>query len=220
MSTSDKEYASVVARAHRRYPDHTVDVVFEVCLPVYEIRLRIVEMAEHELSTTARFILQLSNLGVAQPAELGRHLGLSESYVAEAAAELLNDSLVVQRPNLGIEITDKGRETLKTGGRSLRPRNRHPRVPYDYLTKRIIDIDTKRLLDGNIARKEGLFIIPAKPRRPRLSNIRIDEVRDYDNVHFQRSEPTEILEIADIKDVWLKYRDDVVVSKAQCTRVQ
>ncbi len=213
MTTSDKEYAAVAARAHRRFPDHNVDVAFQVCLPVYDIRLRVVEMAEHELSTPARFILQLSYLGVAQPAELGRLLGLSDRYVAEAAAELLNDGLVAQRFDLGIEITDKGREVLRAGGRSLRPRNRHPRVPYDYLTKRIIDIDTNRLLDGNIARREGLFVVPAKPRRPRLSNLKLDEVRDYDNVHLHRREPAEILELADIKDMWLKYRDDVVVVK-------
>ena len=213
MTTSDTEYAAVVGRAHRRFPDHKVDVAFHVCLPVYEIRLRVVEMAEHELSTSARFILQLSNLHVAQPSELGKLLGLSSRYVAEAAAELLNDGLVAQRPDLGIEITDKGREILSTGGRSLRPRNRHPRVPYDYLTKRIIDIDTKRLLEGNIARKDGLFVVPAKPRRPRLSNLRIDEVRDYDNVYSRRRDPTEILEIADIKDMWLKYRDDVILVK-------
>ena len=170
-------------------------------------------MAEHELSTSARFILQLSNLHVTQPSELGKLLGLSSRYVVEAAAELLNDGLVAQRPDLGIEITDKGREILRTGGRSLRPRNRHPRIPYDYLTKRIIDIDTKRLLEGNIARKDGLFVVPAKPRRPRLSNLRIDEVRDYDNAYSRRRDSTEILEIADIKDMWLKYRDDVVLVK-------
>ena len=213
MTTPDKEYTAIVARAHRKFPDHKVDVAFQVCLPVYEIRLRVVEMAEHELSTSARFILQLSNLGVVHPAELGRFLGLSGRYVAEAAAELLNDGLVAQRPDLGIEITDKGREILRTGGRSLRPRNRHPRVPYDYLTKRIVDIDTKRLLEGNVARKEGLFVVPAKPRRPRLSNLRIDDVRDYDNVYSQRRDPTEILEVADIKDMWLKYRDDIVLVK-------
>jgi len=213
MTTSDKEYAAVVARAHRRFPDHKVDLVFQVCLPVYEIRLRVVEMAEHELSTSARFILQLSNLGVARPTELCRLLGLSIRNVAEAAAELLNDGLVAQRPDLGIENTDKGREILRTGGRSLRPRNRHPRVPYDYLTKRIVDIDTKRLLDGDIARKEGLFVVPAKPRRPRVSSLRIEEVRDYDNLHLQRRQPTEVLEIAAIKDMWLKYRDDIVLVK-------
>ena len=213
MTTTDTVYAAVVARAHRRFPDHKVDVAFQVCLPVYEIRLRVVEMAEHELSTSARFVLQISNLGVVQPQEIGRLLGLTDRYVAQAAAELLNDGLVEQRPDLGIEINDRGREVLRTGGRSLRPRNRHPRVPYDFLTKRIIDTDTNRLLDGNIARKEGLFVVPAKPRKPRLSNLRIDEVREYDSLYSQRREPTQILEIADIKDMWLRYRDDVVLVK-------
>ena len=213
MTTAGIEYTAVIGRAHRRFPDYKIDIAFQACLPVYEIRLRVVEMAEHELSTSARFILQLTNLGVSQPAEFGKLLGLSSRYVAEAAAELLNDGLVAQRPDLGLEITDMGREILRTGGRSLRPRNRHPRVPYDYLTKRIIDVETKRLLEGNVARKDGLFVIPAKPRRPRLSNLRIDEVRDYDNVYTQRRDPTEILEIADIKDMWLKYRDDVVLVK-------
>ena len=127
MTTSEKEYAAVVGRAHRRFPDHKVDVAFQVCLPVYEIRLRVVEMAEHELSTSARFILQLANLDVAQPDELGKLLGLSGKYVVEAAAELLNDGLVAQRPDLGIEITDNGREVLRTGGRSLRPRESAPK---------------------------------------------------------------------------------------------
>lgn len=213
MTTSDTEYAAVVARAHRRFPDHEVDIAFQVCLPVYEIRLRVVEMAEHELSTPARFVLQLSNLGVIHPSEIGKFLGLSDRYVAQAAAELLNDGLVAQRPDLGINVTDRGREILRTGGRSLRPRNRHPKVPFDFLTKRIIDTDTNRLLDGNVARKEGLFVVPAKPRKPRLSNLRIDEVRVYDNAYSQHREPTEILEIADIKDMWLKYRNDVVLVK-------
>lgn len=213
MTSSDLDYTTVVARARRRFPDHRVDVAFQACLPVYEVRLRVVEMAEHELSTPARFILQLSNLGVARAEELGELLGLTDRFVAQAAAELLNDGLVAQRPDLGVDITERGREALRSGGRSLRPRNRHPRVPYDYLTKRIVDVDTNRLLDGNVARKEGLFVVPAKPRRPRLSNLRIEEVREYDRVNLRGSEPTEILEVADIKDMWLKYRDDIVLVK-------
>ena len=213
MTTSNNEYAAIIARAKRRFPDHQLDIAFPVCLPVYELRLRVIEMAEHDLSTSARFILQLSNLNISQSAELGRLLGISDSYIVEAAAELLNDGLVAQRPDLGIEITDKGREVLNTGGRSLRPRNRHPRVPYDYLSKRIIDMDTQRLLERNDVRKDGLFIVPAKPRRPRVSNLRIDEIREYDRIRTRSRTPTEILEIADIKDMWLKYRNDVILVK-------
>lgn len=206
------EHAAVVSRAKRRFPDHKVDVAYSVCLPVYELRLRVTEMAEHALSTAARFVLQLANIGVTQPSEIGRVLGLQNSFVTSAAAELLGENLVVQGPDLGIEITDDGREVLQSGGRSLRPRNRHPRVPYDPLTKSVADVDTDRLLDRNAVRKEGLFVVPAKPRRPRLSHLRMAEVREYDR-RTRRASMAEIIEVADIKDVRLRYRNDVILVK-------
>ena len=212
MRISDAEHTAVASRARRRFPDHKLDVAYPVCLPVYELRLRVTEMAEHDLSTAARFVLQLANLGIAQPGEIGRLLGLQDSYLSNAAAELLGESLVVQRPDNGLEVTDGGKELLKTGGRSLRPRNRHPRIPYDPLTKAISDIDIDRLLDRNVVRKEGLFVVPTKPRRPRLSNLRIAEVRAYDQ-RTQRSQMTEILEIADIKGIRLRYRNDIILVK-------
>ena len=210
MSNPNNENA-VVARAKWKYPDHMVDAVFPVCLPVYELRIRVTEMAEHNLSTSARFILLLSNLSVTQPAEIGRLLGLSDDYVKSATVELLSDNLVVQRIDLGIEITDRGNEVLRAGGRSLRPRNRHPKVPYDYLTGRIIHINVDRLLDRDFVRKNGLFVVPAKPRRPRLSSLRIDEVKEYDHSYTRRKDKTEILEISSIRDMKLRYRNDVVL---------
>ena len=212
MRIRDTEHAAVASRAKRRFPDHRLDVAYAVCLPVYELRLKVTEMAEHDLSTAARFILQLANIGIAQPTEIGRLLGLQDSYLSSSAAELLGGSLVVQRPDNGIEVTDSGKEILMAGGRSLRPRNRHPKVPYDPLTKAIADIDIDRLLDRNTVRKEGFFVVPAKPRKPRLSNLRIAEVRDYDQ-RTRRPQMTEILEIADVKDVRLRYRNDIVLVK-------
>ena len=214
MNDESNELTAVAARAKRRFPDHTLHTPpFRVCLPVYELRLKIIEMAEHDLSTVARFILRLSNLDTMQPEDFGRLLGLSERYVSGAAVELLNANLVVQRPDRRIQITDQGRQALRDGGRSLRPRNRHPKVPYDFLTKRIIDMDIEDLLDRDLVRKHGLFIVPAKPRRPRLSNLRIDEVREYDRGYGRPHDKAEILEIADIKDQRLKYRYDTIIVK-------
>ena len=87
MNTTHNELNDVAARAKRRFPDHKVDLPFRVCLPVYELRLKVTEIAEDELSTPARFVLQLSNLKVTQPAEIGTMLGMSQNYVASAAAE-------------------------------------------------------------------------------------------------------------------------------------
>ena len=213
MNTTHDELNDVAARAKRRFPDHRVDVPFRVCLPVYELRLKVTEIAEDELSTPARFVLQLSNLKVTQPAEIGRMLGMSQNYVAGAAAELLGENLVTQSPGAGIGITDPGRQVLRDRGRTRRPRNKHIKVPYDPLTRRILDPDVQQLLDRDEVRKDGLFIPSTRPRRPRLGNVRIDQVRDYERSYGRQRDKVEILEISDIKDVRLKYRSDVILVK-------
>ena len=213
MSTTHDELIDVAARAKRRFPDHRVDVPFRVCLPVYELRLKVTEIAEDELSTPARFVLQLSNLKVTQPEEIARMLGMSQNYVASAAAELLGENLVTQSPGAGIGITDPGRQVLRDRGRTRRPRNKHIRVPYDPLARRIIDTDVQQLLDRDEVRKDGLFIPSTKPRKPRLGNVRIDQVKDYERFYGRQRDRVEILEISDIKDVRLKYRSDVILVK-------
>jgi len=175
--------------------------------------LKATEIAEDEISTPARFVLQLSNLNVTQPTEIGRLLGISDSYVAGAAAELLGENLVTQWPDLRIGITDRGKQVLSEGGKTRRPRSTHFKVPYDPLTKKIIDIEIERLLDRDAVTIDGLFIAPTRPRKPRPSNIRLDEVREYNRFYRKRREKTELIEISEIKDTRLKYRNDVVLVK-------
>ena len=213
MIIPQNELDDAATRASRRFPDHQVDVPFRVSLPVYELRLKVTEITEDDLSTPARFVLQLSNLDVTQPAQIGQFLGMPQNYVAGAAAELLGKGLVTQSPALSIGITDSGKQALRDGGRTRRPRNKHIRIPYDPLTKRVLDIEIDQLLGRDEVRKNGLFVPHTGPRRPRLSNIRIDEVRDYERFNGQRGEKTEILDVSDIKDVRLKYRNDVILVK-------
>ena len=204
---------SVIARAERRFPDHRVDASFAVCIPVYELRIKVTELGEDNLSTASRFLLQLVNTGVSQPSELSRLLGISSEHVAAAAAELLGSALVVQSPDKGICITGKGRKVLAEGGRTLRPRNRHPKIPYDPLTRRIVDVEIDRLLDRDTVRSEGLFVLPTSPRRPRISNVGIDDVREYVQTYGRSRKKAELVAVSDIKDAKLRYRDDVVVIK-------
>ena len=115
MRSPVDEHAAVVSRVKRQFPDHRVDVAYSVCLPVYELRLRVTEMAEHALSTAARFVLQLANLEVIQPSEIGRVLGLQDSFVTSAAAELLGESLC--RSGAG----SRNQDHRRVGGRSSNP---------------------------------------------------------------------------------------------------
>ena len=213
MNNTENEIVAVSARVKRRFPDHILDIAFPACLPVYEVSLTITTMVEDRLSTTARFVLRLLNGGITHPEEIGKLLGLPISYVAAAASELLGKELAVQRPDLKMELTVLGKTCLADGGISLRPRNLTLNVPYDALTKRILDINTDLLLDRDVVRKQGLFIVRAKPRPPRLSNIRLEDVKNYARGDARFREKRDILEVTAIKGSKLRYRNDVILAK-------
>ena len=220
MRNSRNDLAAVTSRAKRRFPDNTLDIAYPVCVPIYELRLWVTTLADDTLSTSARFILRLLNAGVTQPDEIGRILGLPENYVSGAAAELLAKELVVQGIDNGLRMTDAGRQCLNDGGSTLRPRNLSLRVAYDPLTKRVLDIDIETLLDRDVVRKGGLFVIPVNPRPPRLNSLRVEEVRDSVRGDPRFQGPREILEVSEIKDHKLRYLSDVVMVKMDALHQQ
>ena len=215
MAGFEGEIGAAVLRAKRQFPDHRPEVAYRVCLPVYELTLKVTEMAAGDLSTIARFVLQLAQAGIAATEEIGRLMGVDAGDVVSAAAELLAANLIVQRGDGGMEVTEDGRSVLRDGGRTLRPRNRYPKVPYDAATRNIVNMDIGRLLNREGVRKRGLFVAPVGPRRPRVNSIELEDVVDYDRMFGGRGRgaAAEMLEISAIRDVRLKYRDDVVMVK-------
>ena len=213
MAQPRDEIATAMARAKRLFPGYEVDACYPVCWPVYVVRLTLTVLSEHETTTVARYILRHLGSESRQPPELGRLLGLPEKFVAKAAAELLGAELVVQRPDLHLEITGKGREVLANGGRSWSPRREYMQVPFDPLTRRLLDIDTRGLLYSDNVQKDGLFALPAGDK-PRLSEFHIEAIR-----HYARAEegikPEEITEVAEFhgRDARLRYREDVMVMR-------
>lgn len=208
-----RSQASIVARVNREFPDHKIDTAFPICLPVYQLRLRVTVLVEHKLSTAARFVLQLVDLDVSTPSDICSYLGLSETQVLNVAAELIGSGLVVQHTDLGIKTTEKGKQILNENGRSMRPQNRHPRVPYDPLTRRIVDIEIDSLIDKTTVRKYGLYVTPTRPRRPTLNQIELERVRRYCGAYSKRKDDSEILDISAIKDVKLRYRQGILIFK-------
>ena len=206
-----KPQASITARVKREFPDHRIDTAFPICLPVYQLRLKVTVLVEHRLSTPARFVLQLVDLGVSTPSDICSYLGLSEIHVFNVAAELIGSGLVVQRTDLGIKTTERGKQILSHNGRSMRPQNRHPRVPYDPLTRRIVDIEIDSLIDKTTVRKHGLYVTPTRPRRPTLNQVELQGVQRYCSAYPQRRDNFEILDISAIKDVKLRYRQDILL---------
>ena len=208
---SDGELAAARARARSQFPDHEVDVAFPVCLPVYETKLRVLEMERSRLTAPALYVLRAAEAGLESPCEIAAFLGIADSEVVVVAAELLNAGLIVQVANGSVDVTENGKKVLREGGASLRPRKRYPRVPYDPLTKRIVGVPLEDLISREEVRREGLFIPPIGPKKPRLSNIRLGEVKDYADSFGDRRRNAEALQVSTIIEAKLHYRRDVVL---------
>ena len=203
-----------MARAKRRFPGSAVDAAYPMGWPVYTVRLALTVLAEQEIATVARYLLQLAALGAAEPSEFSRLLGLSDKFLAGAAAELLSKELVVQRPDRQLEITEPGRKALADGSRSWSPQREYLTVPFDPITRQILDIGSGVLLYPDNAGKTGLFILPQSGDKPRLTELPLVDIQNY-----ARYEPElrskEIVEVAEIhnRDARLRYRNDLTVVK-------
>lgn len=206
------DLAVAQARAKRRFPESAVAATYPMGWPVYTVRLTLTVLSAQEIATVARYLLQLAALGAAEPAELSRLLGLSDKFIAGAAAELLSKELVVQRPDRQLEITEAGRKALADGGRSWSPRQAHLPVPFDPIARRILDLDPNGLLYPDHAGKTGLFLLPQSGDKPRLTELPLAAIRDYAR-REEWLEPEEIVEVAEIhhRDARLRYRRLTVV---------
>lgn len=214
MNEPENEIVIAAARAKRRFPDYEVEAAYPTGWPVYAVRLALTVLAEDDVATVARFILRLIGLEPMEPAELGRLLGLPDKFVAGAAAELMGKELAIQRPDLHLEITEQGRQALAAGGRSWSPQRKYAHVSFCPLTRQILDIDTGDLLYPDVAGKNGLFVIPASGNKPRLSELQIEDIREYARYEAD-IKPEEITEVAEIRsrDARLRYRNDITVVK-------
>lgn len=216
MNRPENATAIAAARAKRRFPGYEVDATYPIGWPVYTVRLALIVSAEQEISTIGRYILRLVGLSPTEPAEVARLLGLSDKFAAGATAELLSGELVIQRPDLHLEITAEGRRTLADRGRFWQPRREYIVIPYDALTHQVLDVNTDTLLRPDVAQKNGLFVVPTTGNKPRLSELRIEAIKDYAR-YDETIKPEEITGVAEIgdRDTRLRYRTDVTVVKLE-----
>lgn len=214
MQQPTNDLAVAMARAKRRFPGSAVDAAYPMGWPVYTVRLALTVLAEQEIATVARYLLQLAALGAAEPSEFSRLLGLSDKFLAGAAAELLSKELVVQRPDRQLEITEPGRKALADGGRSWSPQREYLTVPFDPITRRILDIGSGVLLYPDNAGKIGLFLLPQSGDKPRLTELPLADIQNYAR-YEEGLQPEQIVEVAEIRhrETRLRYRSDLTVVK-------
>ena len=216
MKGSRSPIDAIASRARLRFQNHRLDAVYPVCWPAYRIRLTVTVLEESELAATSHYILKFLNIGVGEPTELGRMLGLPDNYIAGAAAELLRSGLVSQGPNRRLAITEEGIQTLKNKGQAMSPKTRQIEVPFDPLTRKVLDIDVRDLLNRDAVLKGGLFLVQSSGSKPQLSDMSIETIKDY-NSHNSPDDQIEqeIINVSEIRsqNARLQYRQDIHIAK-------
>ncbi len=217
MTTETSHTDLIAARSRREFPGHRVDSIYPVCWPVYRVRLTVTAMAQIELATTARYILRLVNLGPVGATELARLMGLPEKYILGAAADLLRDDLLTQRPaDLRIAITDKGKQAIADDGKVISPQTKPLEIPFDPLTRKIVDLDTGDLLHRDRISADGLYLVQYIGAKPKRSDLRLDEIKSYNaNSPSEDRIEEDIIEVSEVRpgNARLQYRSDIFVAK-------
>lgn len=92
-------------------------------------------------------------------------------------------------------------------------------VPFDPITCQVLDIDTN-LTQRDKAEADGIFVVPANNGKPRMSELRIESIREYARQE-EGIKKTEITDVAEIhnEDARLNYRQDITVIKLTPTSV-
>ncbi len=206
----------VSGRARRQFPNHKLDAVYPVCWPVYRVRLTVTVLAQSELAAVSHYILKLVNIGIDQPTELGRMLGLPDNYIAGAAAELLRSGLANQGPVLRLAVTEKGAQTLSDNGRTTIPQTKQLEIPFDPITRKLLDISVRELLNQDAVQKDGLFVVQSSGSKPKLSDLPIERIKEYNSYNSPGDQIEEdIIGVSEIRNqnARLQYRQGIIVAK-------
>ena len=217
MTTAKSPVDLIAVRARREFPGHRVDAIYPVCWPVYRVRLTVTTMAQVELATTAHYILRLVDLGPVAATELARQMGLPEKYILGAAADMLRDDLLTQRPaDLRIAITDKGKQAIADDGKAISPQTKPMEIPFDPLTRKVVDLDTGDLLHRDRISSDGLYLVQYVGAKPKRSDLRFEEIKSYNaNSPSEDRIEEDIIEVSEVRrgNARLQYRNDIFVAK-------
>ena len=205
-------------RVHKALAQFTgckVAFVYQMCWPAFILNVDVAVLTAHDVTATAFFILRLANQGVTQIRELSFLLGLPDNMVLLPVAELAGDGLLERIGGESFRITSEGRKLIEQAGHTMQPQTKTLQVPYNPITRTIIDSDITNLTDIAAVRKEGFFVIPDQGDRPLLGDLNIEEVRRYAQNQFLTNTPDEeitgVVAIHEQSGQVVRYRNDIFV---------
>jgi hypothetical protein len=184
-----------------------------VALPIFRIRLKVLEMAKKELPPIPEFVLKAVKLGFNRPDDVSAFLGVDERTVTDGIHKLIqSDDLMLSAPENErvhrLMITQKGEETLFTSN-YVRPEEKIHQIDVDGMTRRVIDLEDLEPTTGRKISTLGLLELAPNPRQaPDIPEIKEGFGKWYKDNYGQ--EGNNLIDVISIEDVDRLFRDDVL----------
>ncbi len=156
----------------------------EVALPLFRLDCELLVLETKDVPPIQEFVLRAVDAGLREPSEIAGMLGIEESVVVGAAAELLRTDSLVLAPEENrrinqLRLTEKGKQAATDAAQVQAVEIEVP-VWIDGLTREVLSVSGRNLAAFPVsqASDRGLVEIPAFPRkRPGLENVPFESVR-------------------------------------------
>lgn len=172
--------------------------VVDAAIPVTIVRVDVLAQERKDLPLLEEFILRFVQSGVTHPNELAGLLGLERQQIIDAAAELISNDNVIQKPNGTLALTELGKEAARDLA-SVQPVLSQLSVPFDRLLWSIQDYPRSSLIKKRAAQDEGRELLSAKKRsRIGLVDLPVERFNELVDSRSDRTRGVEVLRVRKI----------------------
>lgn len=156
----------------------------EVALPLFRLDCELLVLERKEVPPMQEFVLRAVEAGLREPRDIAGLLGIEESVVVGAAAELLRSDSLMLAPDQDdrtnhLRLTKKGKQAAADAAQVQAVEVEVP-IWIDGLTREVLSVSGRNLaaFRASQASDRGLVEISAFPRkRPGLENVPFEAVR-------------------------------------------
>lgn len=154
----------------------------EVGIAVYVLDLQVIAVEAEDIPLIDQFLLKSLQLGIDREDQLSLFLGLDQRTVRNRLVELSIGEFVTANPSNAdapaqCRLTAKGKKIVATMQQHVPKEVTLSKMAYHGFTRRLLAIDTGKLLLPRELRERGIPEIPAIPNRyPRPDEINLNEL--------------------------------------------
>jgi predicted transcriptional regulator len=201
-----------IARRYSRRSGFRLVNYRQVALPVFRVFLRVLMQEQKKLSPIQEYVMRAIRNGLASPGEIAGVLGLEEKIVRTSLQMLMHsDDVIMGHGSDGrkhqLFLTGKGSKTLEMALITV-PEEVNIWMDVDGLTHRMSFLGDRAIKPAKVKELDLLEIPPYPRRKPRIEDLKVDELQRALRERYPDWRERYILAILEVERVDRMFRDD------------